>query len=298
MCTMKQETIIQLHADFQAKAIQAEDGPEFWLGRDLQILLGYERWENFVRVIEDGKTACRTSGQEVGDHFRDTTKMVDIGSGSKREVADVAMTRYACYLVAQGGDSSKEQIAFAKTYFAYQTRNQELLLQRFAEIERLSAREKLTATEKDLSGEIFRRCGGDGSSFARIRSKGDQALFGGKTTNEMKKKLGVPEGSPLADRLPTITIKAKDFATELTNTTVRKDDLRHEGAITNEHIKNNVDVRNILKARGLTPENLPPAEDAQKVKRRIEAETKKLPKTIKKLTPSSDDHPNEPLLPS
>jgi DNA-damage-inducible protein D len=256
-----------------------ETGVEFWLARDLQMLLGYTRWENFAKVIEKAITACRTSGYEPLDHFRDVTKMVDVGSGAKREIRDIALTRYACYLIAQNGDSAKDPIAFAQTYFAVQTRKQEVIEKRLAEAERISARKKLTVSEKELSGIIYERLGNN-ESFARIRSKGDQALFGGLTTHDMKKKMQVAESRPLADFLPTITIKAKDFANEITNFNIKQNNLRNEPVITGEHIKNNQEVRRLLKDRGITPENLPPAEDVKKVERRLKSEERKLPKKI------------------
>lgn len=219
---MKKELVVKLHASFE-ELVQhdAETGGEYWLARDLQNLLGYAKWENFVKVIEKAKTSCRASGFEPEDHFLGVRKMVELGSGATREIEDIALTRYACYLIAQNGDPSKEAIAFAQTYFAVQTRKQELIEQRLAEVERPSARKKLSTSEKELSGIIYERVG-DQMSFARIRSKGDVALFGGHSTQMMKTKLGVPDNRPLADFLPTITIKAKDFANEITNFNIKK----------------------------------------------------------------------------
>jgi DNA-damage-inducible protein D len=275
---MENEVIVRLHSSFEELVQKDPDtGHEFWLARDLQTLLGYARWENFVNAIDRAKTACKSSGYDQADHFLDVTKMVDIGSGSKRPIEDIALTRYACYLIAQNGDPSKEAIAFAQTYFALQTRKQELIEQRIAEVERLSARKKLTVSEKELSGIIFERVG-DQFSFGRIRSKGDVALFGGKTTQDMKARLSVPEGRPLADFLPTITIKAKDFANEITNFNIKKEGLRNEPEISSEHVKNNRDVRDLLMQRGIQPEALPPAEDIKKVERRLVSETKKIAK--------------------
>ena len=240
---------------------------------------GMRRWENFAKVIDKAITACQNSGYDPKDHFLDIRKMVDLGSGAKREIDDIALTRYACYLIAQNGDPAKEQIAFAQTYFAVQTRKQEVIQQRLAEAERVSARKKLTQSEKELSGIIFDRLRSN-ESFARIRSKGDTALFGGKTTQDMKGRLGVPTGRPLADFLPTITIKAKDFANEITNFNIEQNDLRTEPRITGEHVKNNEEVRRLLVDRGIVPERLPAAEDVKKVERRLQAEQKKLPKQI------------------
>lgn len=280
---MKHELVAQLHAKFESMVhTHDETGVEFWLARDLQRVLGYSTWENFYKVISKAVTACETSGYDVSDHFLDTTKMVNIGSGAQREVEDIMLTRYACYLIAQNGDPGKAAIAFAQTYFAVQTRKQEVIEKRLAEIERLGARKKLTQSEKVLSGVIFERLG-DGQSFARIRSKGDMALFGGQTTGDMKNRLGVPKGRPLADFLPTITIKAKDFANEITSFNVQRDELRTESTITREHVKNNEDVRKLLVNRNIVPERLPPAEDLKKVERRLASEEKKLPKRVEPL---------------
>jgi len=279
---MDKEVVVRLHSSFEDMVCtHPETGTEFWCARDLQMLLGYARWENFIKVVEKAITACRTTGYKPDDHFRGFTKMVDIGSGAKRPTNDIALTRYACYLIAQNGDPTKEQIAFAQTYFAVQTRKQEVIEKRLAEVERLSARRKLTHSEKELSGIIFERLR-DNESFARIRSKGDTALFGGQTTRRMKDKLGVPDGRPLADFLPTITIKAKDFANEITNYNIKQQNLGTEGCITSEHVKNNEEIRRLLKGRGIVPEKLPPAEDVKKVERRLQSEQKKLPKDVKR----------------
>ena len=278
---MKKEVIVRLHSSFEELVQQDDQGGEFWLARDLQELLGYAKWENFTKVIETAKTACQGAGYEPSDHFLDVRKMVDLGSGATRAIDDLALTRYACYLIAQNGDPRKDAIAFAQTYFAVQTRKQELIEQRLSEVERLSARKKLTLSEKELSGIIYERVG-DQMSFARIRSKGDVALFGGLTTQVMKHRLSVPEGRPLADFLPTITIKAKDFANEITNFNIKRDALGDEPAISREHVKNNSDVRDLLTKRGIQPESLPAAEDIKKIERRLQSETKKLPKAAKK----------------
>jgi DNA-damage-inducible protein D len=275
---MKKEVIVRLHASFEGLVQQDDQGGEYWLARDLQELLGYAKWENFAKVIDRARTACAGAGYEADDHFLDVRKMVDLGSGATRAIDDIALTRYACYLIAQNGDPAKDAIAFAQTYFAVQTRRQELIEQRISEVERLSARKKLTVSEKELSGIIFERVG-DQLSFARIRSKGDMALFGGHSTQDMKNKLGVPESRPLADFLPTITIKAKDFANEITNFNIKKEGLRSEPAISHEHEKNNKDVRDLLMQRGIQPELLPAAEDLKKIERRVQAEARKLPAT-------------------
>ena len=249
---MEKETITKLSKSFEESAYE-QDGIEYWLARELQELLGYADWRNFLNAVEKAKESCKTSSEAVSDHFVDVTKMVKIGSGAERKQDDIMLTRYACYLIAQNGDPKKEQIAFAQSYFAIQTRKQELLEERIQLMERLHAREKLAATETELSKNIYER-GVDNKGFATIRSKGDWALFGGNNTLAMKRKFGIAENRPLADFLPTITITAKQLATEITNFNVNKNDLKGEIKITNEHIKNNTDVRALLGKSGIRPE--------------------------------------------
>lgn len=278
---MQQEKIRELFERFENACYIFKD-IECWSARELQAILGYSQWRNFVNAIEKAKTSCKNADEHIENHFADVSKMVQIGSGAKKEISDIALTRYACYLIAQNGDTSKSEIAFAQTYFAVQTRNQEIIEQRLLDIARVSARGKLTKSEKTLSGIIFER-GVDNRSFGIIRSKGDQALFGGKTTNDMKRILEVPEGRPLSDFLPTLTIKAKDFATELTSHNVVDKNLFGDQSITKEHIDNNLAIRKMLQDRGVKPENLPPAEDVRKVERRLASEEKKVLKEVKRI---------------
>lgn len=273
---MEKEIIIKLNKRFEEYAYE-QDGIEYWLARELQELLGYSDWRNFLNAINKAKDSCETTGEAVSDHFVDITKMVKIGSGAKRKQDDLMLTRYACYLIAQNGDPKKDQIAFAQSYFAIQTRKQELLEERIQLMERLQAREKLAATETELSKNIYER-GVDNSGFARIRSKGDWAMFGGHNTSDMKRKLGIKENRPLADFLPTITITAKQLATEITNFNVKKNDLKGETNITNEHIKNNKDVRGLLGKSGIKPEELPAEEDIKKLERRVKSLDKEIAK--------------------
>jgi len=270
---MNTEIIQTLTSTFEASAQQTDGGVEYWLARDIQHLLGYTKWDNFLNVVSKAKTACDVSGRQVSDHFADVGKMVDLGSGSQREVDDIMLTRYACYLTAQNGDPKKQEIAFSQTYFAIQTRRAELIEQRLLEAERVSARNKLSATEKELSTVIYEQTGGD-DNFALIRSKGDQALFG-KSTQAMKAQWKVPDNRPLADFAPTIVLKAKDFATEITIFNAREHRMKSESAISREHITNNEAVRKTLLERGIRPESLPPAEDVKKVERRLASEEKK-----------------------
>lgn len=277
---MKQEQIKELFERFEA-IVQEINGVECWSARELQEILGYKEWRNFLKVIEKAQKAIENAGELINYHFVEFNKMVKLGSGSEREVEDFALTRYACYLIAQNGDSTKSEVAFAQTYFAVQTRKQEIIEQRLLDIERVSAREKLSKSEKKLSGIIYER-GVDNQGFGNIRSKGDKALFGGFTTQDMKRKLGVGDAKPLADFLPTLTIKAKDFATELTSHNVIEKDLSGEHKITQEHIDNNVAVRDILLKRGVKPEALPASEDISKLKRKLESDEKKMLKSGKK----------------
>lgn len=283
---MKTEIVHTLTTTFEAHAQQTEDGVEYWLARDVQHLLGYAKWDNFLNIVHKAKTACEVSGHQIADHFADVGKMVDLGSGSRREVDDLMLTRYACYLIAQNGDPKKPEIAFAQTYFAIQSRRAELIEQRLLEVERLWARRKLSDTEKELSKVIYEQTGGN-EDFALIRSKGDHALFG-KSTQEMKAHWKVPDSRPLADFAPTIILKAKDFATEITIFNTRERGMKNESAISREHITNNLAVRKTLLERGIRPETLPAAEDVKKVERRLLTELKKVLKKPDSLDSASD----------
>lgn len=259
---------------------------EFWYARDLMKLLGYEQWRNFENAISKAMESCKSAQIEVSDHFAEVSKMVMIGSGAERKLKDYMLTRYACYLIAQNGDPKKEEIAFAQSYFAVQTRKQELIEERISYIERTEARGRLRESEKRLSQTIYER-GVDDAGFGRIRSRGDQALFGGKSTQEMKQLLGVKDSRPLADFLPTLTIAAKNLATEMTNYNVEEKDLQGENAISNEHVQNNSTVRNMLGTRGIKPEELPASEDIRKLERKVKSQEKKLASESGKL-PSED----------
>ena len=273
---MKKELMVRLHAQFDGISNTWPDSEiEFWYARDLQELLGYVQWRNFMDVIEKAKTACANSGANVSNHFADVSKMVPIGSGAERPVDDIMLTRYACYLIAQNGDPRKEQIAFAQSYFALQTRKQEIIEERIQLHERLQARQKLRESETELSRNIYER-GVDEQGFGRIRSKGDHALFGGNNTQSMKGQLGIPDSRPLADFLPTVTIAAKNLATEITNHNVNQHDMQGESSITDEHVQNNRSVRTMLVERGIKPEALPPEEDLKKLERRVKSDEKRL----------------------
>ncbi len=275
---MKSEEIKNLFVQFEAASAEIE-GVECWSARELQSLLGYSKWENFQKVIDKAKESCRNAGEQITDHFPDVRKMVPIGSGAEKEIDDILFTRYACYLIAQNGDSRKEEISFAQNYFAVQTRRAELVEQRLLEFERVKAREKLSQTEKQLSGVLYER-GVDEKGFGIIRSKGDQALFR-LNTQMLKKKMGIPDNRPVADFLPTISIKAKDLAAEMTGLNVQSKDLTGQSKIEKEHIDNNTAVRDMLNKRGIIPENLPIAEDVKKLQRKLEGDKKKILKDAK-----------------
>ncbi|MFA5804846.1 MAG: DNA damage-inducible protein D [Melioribacteraceae bacterium] len=278
---MKKEIIKQLKINFEEAAYEQE-GIEYWLARDLQLLLGYSEWRNFSNAVEKAKEACKNSQIDVNYHFVNVNKTIPMPKSAEKNIDDIMLTRYACYLIAQNGDPRKEQIAFAQSYFALQTRKQELLEERIKLIERVAAREKLIATETELSKNIYER-GVDHEGFGRIRNRGDEALFGGFTTLQMKKKLNIPGNRPLADFLPIITIKAKDLATEITNFNVKRIDLRGEPQITHEHVKNNEDVRNLLAKSKIKPEELPAEEDIKKLQRRVKTQNREVLNEAKKL---------------
>lgn len=283
---MKHDIIYKLTSNFEDFAHKTEEGIEFWLARDLQHLLGYGKWDNFKNVISKAKTACEISEQEIFNHFADVGKTIEMPKGATKEIDDIMLTRYACYLIAQNGDPRKQEIAFAQTYFAVQTRKAEIIEQRMLEFERVQARKKLSETEKELSKVIFEQTGGN-KNFAIIRSKGDAALFN-KTTQQMKDKWGV-KNKPLADFMPTILLKAKDFATEITIFNAKDKKMKTERQISGEHITNNKTVRNTLISRGITPENLPPEEDVKKIERKLKSDEKKSLKNNDKFNNQRED---------
>ncbi|MFA5178047.1 MAG: DNA damage-inducible protein D [Candidatus Paceibacterota bacterium] len=278
---MEKEIIFRLHENLE-KLKQEKDDIEFWFARDLQNIFKYVDWRNFLKVIEKAEESCKNSKEEIGNHFIEIKKEIRLGNDAPKNIPDIMLTRYACYLIAQNGDSSKEEIAFAQSYFAVQTRKQELIEQRIKLTERITARKKLTTSEKEFSHIVFQR-GVDSQGFARIKGKGDTALFGGYSTSNMKKKLNIPENRPLADFLPTITIKAKDLANEITSHNLKNNkNLKGEEIITGEHVKNNENMREMLYKSGIAPESLPPEEDVKKIERRVVSENKKIVKSIKK----------------
>ncbi|MBR1632460.1 MAG: DNA damage-inducible protein D [Bacteroidales bacterium] len=284
---MDKLSIIQYKSAFDTIAtyIESDNGKdkiEVWFARELQEVLGYARWENFQSVINRAAESCKTQGINVDDHFREVTKMIRLAKGATRDVQDYMLTRYACYLIAQNGDPKKEPIAFAQSYFAVQTRKAELIEERINYIDRLESRDRLRASERQLSQNIYER-GVDDKGFGRIRSKGDAVLFGGHTTEDMKKRLGIKDNRPLADFLPTLTIAAKNLATEMTNYNVEGKNLYGERAIASEHMQNNHSVREMLGKRGIRPEDLPAAEDIRKLERRVASEEKRIEKTSSKL---------------
>ncbi|MFA5416632.1 MAG: DNA damage-inducible protein D [Methanoregula sp.] len=292
---MRSGIVTRLHKNFE-DYVHVQDNVEFWFARDLQNLLGYSEWRNFLKVIEKARESCKTVNHAILDHFVDVNKSIPVPKGGAREIEDIMLTRYACYLIAQNGDPRKEEIAFAQSYFAVQTRKQEIIEEHILLSERLKARKQLKDSEAELSRNIYER-GVDESGFARIRSKGDMALFGGYTTHAMKEQMKIPENRPLADFLPAVTITAKNLATEITNYTVAKEDLHGEDPITDEHVRNNQDVRDLLVKRGIKPETLPSEEDLKKLERRVRKQEKHLPDEAGKINSRQTHRKNRDIEP-
>jgi len=284
---MKPALIRRLCKNFE-DFVHVQDGVEFWFARDVQHLLGYTEWRNFLKVVEKARESCKTANNPIFDHFVDANKSIPVPKGGEKIIEDILLTRYACYLIAQNGDPRKEEIAFAQSYFAVQTRRQEIIEEHIHLAERLKARKHLKDSEKELSRNIYER-GVDESGFARIRSKGDMALFGGHTTQMMKNRLDIAENRPLADFLPTVTITAKNLATEITNFNVTKEDMQGEDPITAEHVQNNRDIRELLLKRGIQPETLDPEEDLVKLERRVKSQERQIAKRAGKITPELSD---------
>jgi DNA-damage-inducible protein D len=288
---MKPALIRRLCKNFE-DFVHVQDGVEFWFARDVQYLLGYTEWRNFLKVVEKARESCKTANNPILDHFVDANKSIPVPKGGEKVIEDILLTRYACYLIAQNGDPRKEEIAFAQSYFAVQTRRQEIIEEHIHLAERLKARKQLKDSEKELSRNIYER-GVDESGFARIRSKGDMALFGGHTTQMMKKRLEIADNRPLADFLPTVTITAKNLATEITNFNVTKEDMQGEDPITAEHVQNNQDIRDLLLKRGIRPETLDPEEDLMKLERRVRSQEQQIAKHAGKITPELSDPPQK-----
>ena len=269
---MRSDLISKLQATFE-DFVHESDGLEFWYARELQSLLGYSEWRNFLKIVEKAKESCKNANGVISDHFVDVNKSIPVPKGGTRDIDDIILSRYACYLIAQNGDPRKDEIAFAQSYFAVQTRKQEIIEEHIQLSERLKARNRLKESETEFSRIIYER-GVDDKGIARIRSKGDKVLFGGHDTRQMKTRMNVPQSRPLADFLPTVTITAKNLATEITNFNVEKEDLQGERTITGEHELNNADVRELLVRRGIVPEELPPEEDLKKLERRVKKQEK------------------------
>ena len=288
---MKPALIRRLCKNFE-DFVHVQDGVEFWFARDVQHLLGYTEWRNFLKVVEKARESCKTANNPIFDHFVDANKSIPVPKGGEKIIEDILLTRYACYLIAQNGDPRKEEIAFAQSYFAVQTRRQEIIEEHIHLAERLKARKHLKDSEKELSRNIYER-GVDESGFARIRSKGDMALFGGHTTQMIKKRLEIADNRPLADFLPTVTITAKNLATEITNFNVTKEDMQGEDPITAEHVQNNQDIRDLLLKRGIRPETLDPEEDLVKLERRVKSQEQQIAKHAGKITTELSDTPKK-----
>ncbi len=259
------------------KRVSNDDHPmEFWSARDLMPMLGYTKWQKFTEVIERAKAACKLSGQNIDDHVTGAGKMIATGKGATRKIEDFFLTRYAFYLIAQNGDPRKPEIALAQTYFATQTRKQELLEQRDMESKRLDARAKLRETESKIESTVYERGIKYPVEFATFKNKHIEALYGGISASQLKKIRKIPPKRSLADFDSHVELKAKDFALAMTDHNIKEKDIRGKEAMNTEVVKNSRETRQALLNRGIKPEHIKPEEDLKLVESRKNKEAKRI----------------------